>query len=245
MAKPQQDKEQKEIEATPETAGLSKYMEVYNWTIRQNGHGVNTPQPRALAFIIRAIFRKAGTDAILEANRLRVAETTARPAVVQRIQVERDRVKMSSDRRAARIAQQGQPQAETAARAARAARVAERTGGALQARLAQSVDVAAGDTPEQEPTKRQQRKERRALEDVSEVGAPEIKVEKMQSAIKSTINTDDAKLIADMSPKQIADMFSREALHGTLVDIGMDASELEGRSDRQLAAIVKTKIAGE
>lgn len=194
---------------------LSNFISSYAWLLRQNGHGVNTPQPRALATIIRALFKREGNLAILEENRKYLAETTTRPAVILR---ERIDAKTPSERRARRLATEAiqEPQTLLNARSSREQRLKER-----------------GVIPQYTPT--------------SEESAGAAEVETPKKSVKSTqaaaIGADDAKEIVTLSPKEIAEKFTRDQLEEALLKMGLPAEELAG-SARQLAAKLKSKIAG-
>lgn len=201
---------------------LNEFIACYNWLIRQNGQGVNTPQPRALANIIKAMFRKAGMEAVRDANRVWQNEKTTRPAIIERTRQQTKPGNLPSERRAQRIAQREAPvtdqQAkETQALTRRLSRVISRTGGLPQG-LEQQENVV-----EDKPARKQRAND--------------------ESAIKAvTIGTEDAQHIAKMSPRQIAGAYTREAMEASLIAMGETPEALSNRSDKQLAAILKTKI---
>ncbi len=210
---------------------LDKFIEAYNWLIRQNGQGVNTPQPRALSNIIKAMFRKDGIDAVQKANRVAQAEKTPRPAIIERGQKVELPGKSPSGPRAERLALRETPSLQedgaTRARLNRLRRVSERTGAPLP-KLEEKASVAAVEVETPEPVKRTRK--RAEQPESTEPAQP--------------ITGDEANRITEMSPKQIESEFGRSRLAVSLLAMDVPAEEIQSRSDRQLAAIIKDKITG-
>jgi len=111
---------------------LTPFMNAYNWLIRQQGQGVNTPNARQLAQIIRNLFKKDGHLAITDANTSLANEKGIKPSALPIARrADRDGLgEIRSERRAARLAAQAQaliPQPVLSkARLSRESRVAAR-----------------------------------------------------------------------------------------------------------------------
>lgn len=201
---------------------IDSFIISYEWLIRQQAQGVNAPNARTLAQVIRNLFKKEGQAAITKANVALSAEKGLKPNMIPS---RRPAGEVQSERRSARLAQDNVPtETINKARLSREQRVAERL--RLQAKSdAKSVVVVDEAEPVEqviEPTVKKGRQKK-------EVAAPELELGDTQEETATsevleiaTLNTTEAQAIITMSGRNAVATFGVERIAATLEKMGAD-----------------------
>jgi len=221
---------------------IDSFIDSYNWLVRQPGQGVNTPNARTLAQVIRNMFKNEGQIAIQKANTALAAEKGIKPSAIPS---RRPVGEVVSERRAARIAQKGVPQVElNSARLSREQRVANRM--LQQGKLEKSAAVVAVKPadPVVEPAVKKGRQKK-------EVAAPELDLPNGDTQAENTtnenpiiapLNTAEAKAITTMSGRNAVATFGVERIAATLQKMGADhTSGSPNQMANRLIALIADK----
>lgn len=188
---------------------LDTWLEMYRWLLEQPGHGVNTPQPRNLKMIIRALFRKEGFSRAIEIEREIQRAKPVAPAILRPEQVAEKKTPGLArlERQARRNQPEQLPTDQLAAAQARQQRNANR--GLLETQTLPPVSVAKESVAADKKA---------APADAMPLGVDEVK-----------------KIVADkMSGKQVAAMWGVDRVRATLEGFD-DPSILLTGSATQLA----------
>jgi hypothetical protein len=213
---------------------LETFIAGYAWLIRQPGQGINTPLSRQVKQPIKIIFKAEGVAAIQAEERKLLSERGVRPSF-QPAPRKTDREASggaTSERRAARLAQQN---------------VEAEAQGLVQARMARLQRQASRNpqTVRAEPPPKSDKKEdvvEVKPQPFSPVSQPVISAGGEDIVVKP-LNTAEAKQIVEMNGGQAVNAFTGERIRATLKAFNDPTINMQG-SDKQLAHRLIARLKG-
>ena len=208
---------------------LETFISGYAWLIRQPGQGINTPLSRQVKQPIKIIFKAEGVAAIQAEERKLLSERGVKPNF-QPAPRKTDREASggaTSERRAARLAQQN---VEAEAQGLVQARMAR-----LQRQASRGPQTVHAEQPPKSDKKEDAVAVNPPVQPVILAGGEDI--------VAKPLNTAEAKQIVEMNGGQAVNAFTGERIRATLKAFNDPSINMQG-SDKQLAHRLIARLKG-